>query len=838
MTISTVLKFNFHYYRRHILLTTLCLMGIALGVGIVVAVELINDSALKSFSSSVDYLSGKSDLSIISEQGRIDEKLFASIWSKPGVQSAAPIIEVMAQTLQTGDDPVRFLGIDPFLDFQIRSFFPRKQGSVGGGFLTDDPPGVFVSSHMMSKYGLARGSILTVVIAGIEHKLTVRGQIPKSAMGAQGENIAIMDIARAQELFSKLGHIDRIDVMTRLSAAQLGNGLPKDLMVIDSNSRKSTLKAMLYSFQLNLAAMSLLALFVGVFLIYNFSMFSVLSRRQDMSLLLMLGSDRQGLVGAFLLESLIFGAAGSLLGILFGYLVATYSIDRVSSTISDLYFQVNVDSVILTTQTLTHGLIVGFAAVFIGVLIPCLEVAVTPPVVGLTRRSIEEKVQGMKTWLFGAGAVLFISAGIAAWASKFSIFWGFASAFAMTTAFALFTPLFLSIFALYGGKFIKTILHSLEGFLAARAVQASLSRTSISVAALATALAMTIGVDTMIHSFRGSVEEWLDGSLRGDLYIAPSTTRWHHALPDELAAMIKKDPAVDVMEKYSAYDIYLMGKPVRLRIIEADILESRVKFIFLKGSEKAAWEGIKKGGVFISESLAYKFHLSLGESLKLNTPRGERSFKIVAITRDYSSDQGTIQMDRQVYVDDWGDARTQSIAIFAKLNASLDDLKSRIASTFPGLGKAISSNEKMRRGVLLIFDKTFAPTATLKGVSLLVALLGVATALTAILIERSRDMRVLGFLGLTPNQLGLMNVFQAMFMGLASFLIAAVSGLFITLIIIFAINYRSFGWSIDIHLSSWVFLKSFLLTSLACFVASLYPTWKILKTHNVTVSDE
>jgi putative ABC transport system permease protein len=144
----------------------------------------------------------------------------------------------------------------------------------------------------------------------------------------------------------------------------------------------------------------------------------------------------------------------------------------------------------------------------------------------------------------------------------------------------------------------------------------------------------------------------------------------------------------------------------------------------------------------------------------------------------------------------------------------------------------------MRENILVIFDKTFAPTATLKGVSLLVALLGIATALMAILMERSREMAVLGYLGLTPRELGKMNVYQAISMGFASFLIAAVCGLILTLIIIYAINYRSFGWSIDIYIDPGIFAKTLVLTIIACAASSFYPTLKLVRSGGIRNLDE
>lgn len=828
MGVRPLLKFNLKYYRRHSLLSLLCVLGICLGVGIIVAVELINDSALASFSSSVEYLSGRATHSIVSGYGRIDERLFASIWKNPSIKAASPVVDVMAGTLETDGEPVRFLGIDPFLDQTLRDFTPREQeeGSLTE-FLSGEPPAVLLSGKLMDAYGLSAGSTLNVLVAGVEKKVKLQGRIQAADDAILSDNLAVMDISAAQELFGHQGYLDRIDIIAKGDPESIRKSLPENLRLTDANSRKSTLKAMLYSFQLNLAAMSLLALFVGTFLIYNFSMFSVLSRREDMSLLLTMGADRRGIVGAFLLESLVLGAAGSLLGIIFGYLVAWWSIDRVSSTISELYFYVHAVNVTLTREVALTGVGVGFLATLVGTGLPALEVAITPPIMGIKRRSIEDRAHGLKGFLLACGFICFTCSVAAAWASRFSIFWGFVSAFSMTLAFALFTPSIVSPFCHYLGVWLRKGLRSPEAFIAARTIRASLSRTSISVAALAVALSMTVGVDTMIHSFRNSVSRWLEGSLQGDLYISPATTKWDHPLPEALMDSLGRNPEVDAVERYSTHEVYLDGRPVKLRVVDAAVLERHSRFAFLK-AEREPWRALKEGAVFVSESLAFRFGLDVGKTLELSVPDGKRSFPISSIVRDYSSDQGTIHIDREVYESIWNDGRVQSVAIFLKPGASPDKIRRQVSAEFPGLNRTIASNSQMKENILIIFDKTFAPTATLKGVSLLVALLGVATALMAILMERSREMAVLGYLGVTPGQLGRINVFQAVIMGFVAFAISVACGLILTFIIVYAINYRSFGWSIDIDLDSWVFIKTFLLTAAACVVSSLYPTYKLI----------
>ncbi len=319
MSLPTLLKFNLRYYRRHVLLSLLCMLGISLGVGIVIAVELINDSALESFSSSVDFLSGRATHSVVSRYGWIDEKLFTQLWTDPQVKAASPVVEVMAPTLETAGEAIRFVGIDPFLDAPFRNFVPQAHAeSAFVTFLTSQPPSVYLSGDLMDRFHLKPGNTLTVLTAGVEKKVTILGKLPESSASVGGEDLAVMDIASAQDVFGHAGELDRVDLIVRGDPASLKKRLPASLKLTDPNERKSTLTSMLSSFQLNLAAMSLLGIFVGTFLIYNFAMFSVLSRREDMSLLLTLGADRRSIVAAFLAESLALGAVGSLVGLGFG----------------------------------------------------------------------------------------------------------------------------------------------------------------------------------------------------------------------------------------------------------------------------------------------------------------------------------------------------------------------------------------------------------------------------------------------------------------------------------------------------------------------------------------
>ena len=171
-------------------------MGISLGVGIVVAVELINDSALAAFSESVDLLAGKATHSIVSGYGRIEERLFAEVWKNRAVQSASPIIEAMAVTLETGDEPVRFLGVDPFLDTEFRRLTPGDSTRDGlTEFVAEEIPSAYLSQDLIRKYHLGIGGILTVSHCGYREE------------GKNTRRYAGADATGARRKYGCYGHI-------------------------------------------------------------------------------------------------------------------------------------------------------------------------------------------------------------------------------------------------------------------------------------------------------------------------------------------------------------------------------------------------------------------------------------------------------------------------------------------------------------------------------------------------------------------------------------------------------------------------------------------------------
>ena len=402
-----VIKAFLRYLFRRRSLSILQLFGIACGVAAVIGMTLSAKSALSSFNDAVEFLRGKATHLIERPAGSMEESILTEIMHDPAVDFMAPVIDRRVR-LNNGD-LIRILGIDPFLDRSIRPEIARaaakdgkeKNRKVFFDFLLKDKS-VFIDRGLAAQMNISPGSTLETS----KGNLTVIDTFSNPS----GEPLVLMDIGHAQRLFNISGHIDRIDLILNDEAAfrsRWGTGFK-----IESNrQRRETFTALLQAFRLNLQALSLLALFVGVFLIYNTAMFTVVNRRKDAGIMRSLGARRLEILGAFLSEILLFGVAGGALGGVFGYLLSCFLTGLVVNTISSLYFFLRPSTLSWSWWNLAAGIALGCGASILGSVSPLIELIRTEPVKSLRgriyHRTSAKTVK--KISLIGAG-VIFLSA--------------------------------------------------------------------------------------------------------------------------------------------------------------------------------------------------------------------------------------------------------------------------------------------------------------------------------------------------------------------------------------------------------------------------------------------
>ena len=589
---------------------------------------------------------------------------------------------------------------------------------------------------------------------------------------------------------------------------------------------------MIAAFELNLQAMSLLALVVGLFLIYNTVTFSVLQRRGVLGIMRSLGATRGQIFRFILLEALVLGAVGTLMGLALGVIFGRGAVALVSQTISDLYFSINVQRISLPPITLLKGGLVGLAASLIAAAPPSWEATRTPPA-GVMKRSAEEENIARLLPALTVGAVLVVLLGLLLMAPG-NLTLSFAALLCIILGGALFTPVAL-LLLMRLLAWPSAMLFGVLGRLAARAVTRSLSRTAVAVAALTVAVSVIVGVNTMIGGFRLTVADWLNSSLGAQIYVSPPLFASNNASVDvplalrEIAQAVPGVSAVSAARHVSvtAPD-YPDLPPVNLLASDFDIAGDQRSFKWTTVPPAAHQAALDSGRVMVSESFAFRRGINQANNrLTLDTAAGPRTFEVFGVYYDYSTDQGVVYMARAVYDRHFSDPFLSSLGIFIEAEADAAQVIAELRRRLAHYDLQVQDNAALRAGALEVFDRTFAITVTLRLLTTLVAFIGILSALLALQLEHAREYGVMRATGMTRRQLTGFALIQTGLMGLAAGLLALPIGVATSLVLTHVINLRSFGWTMGFQLGPGQLGEALLVGLVAALLAGAYPAWTL-----------
>jgi putative ABC transport system permease protein len=797
-------------------------MGIACGVAAAVGMALSAKASLASFSKAVEFLKGRATHSIERPAGPMDENLLTQLMIDPSVETFSPVIDRRLR-LANGET-IRLMGVDPFLDRAIRPELVRSRPAEADTrsnealpFLLDEKA-VLVDQQLAGQLGLRPGDFLETS----RGSLRVVGTFPN----ASSEPLVVMDIAHAQKLFELPGKLDRVDlILTDDSAfrSRWGAGF----RIQSGRQRQATLSDMLRAFRLNLQALSLLALFVGIFLVYNTAMFTVVSRRKDAGIFRSLGASRREIFFAFTTEILLLGSLGGALGGLAGYLLSRFLTTLVAGTISNLYFFLRPAPQDWSWWILLISVFLGCGASILGGLFPLVELVRMNPIQALWGRT---GIQGAellarKAALVGLGILAF--SGVLLIASSLHVYFGFASSFGLLIGASLLTALTL----IYLGPALKWLLCRLSGLagkVAAGNIRQNLGRTAVAVAAFMAALSMAIGLSSMIGSFRQSLIWWMDTQLQADLFVGKIAEM---EVPESFYEEVRSIPNLGGLDLYRNVQIIYQGMPTYVSAVEASVLQKYTHFGWLKGGNEN-WEPVKKGEVIISESFYRRFGVKVGDVITLDGIHGPAHLKVAAVFYDYTSEHGVIMMDRSTYLRIFDDHTINTLGIFVgadnpRRREILDEVKQRAIDR----GLPVFTRDQLWRNILSVFDSTFAVTRSMRLLAIVVAFFGIAGALLTLYMERQKEFGIYRALGFSTRQVAGMTLMEGLGMGLVSFLLSIGGGTALAWILIRVINLRSFHWTIFYYVTWEPYLLAATTAVLASLGAAVYPIWKVYRTY-------
>jgi putative ABC transport system permease protein len=747
------------YIRKHLVRSALTIAGIVLGVAVYVGMRTANQAVFQSFERTVDRIAGATQLQVMAGETGFDEQVLEQIQALPHVRVAVPVIEAVAGTNLKGQGNLLILGVDMTGDRSLRSY---DLESGDEEIIADplvflaQPDSLMVTHEFATRNGLSVNRQVTLTTAAGQQTFVVRAIMRSGGLAsAFSGNLAVMDIYAAQQMFQRGRRFDRIDIavtdgqtvddVRAALQARLGPGF----QVEPPAARGAQFESMLDVYSTAMNILSLFALFIGMFIIYNSFAIAVAQRRSEIGILRALGATRAQIRWMFLVESLAAGIVGSLVGLLVGFVIARSMTASISSLLEGIYgIAEHTETVAADPQLLAVGAGIGILTSMVAAWLPARTASRVDPVRALQKgrsqvlSAGENRVRRIVALALIAGAAgLSASGGLALFYVGYIL---------IIIAALLLTP----SAAMWLARAFRPLLRwirPVEGALAVDSLLQAPRRTSGAVAALMLALAQVIGIGGMSQSSYDSITDWLNTAFNPDLFVAGSQNLSDRSsrFPASLGAEMRRMDGIAEVQQVRSVRVSMNDRPALLIAVELDSIGRRAYLPPVAGDPGTMYRDAAAGkGVIISDNFARLHEGQAGATVDLPAPAGRVRLPILGVIMDWSDQQGSIFVDRSVYQKFWHDDTVNIFRVYLAPGATPAAVTARIHE---GIGRGrrlfVMTNAEVRAYILDLTNQWLSLTYVQILVAVLVAVLGIVNTLTVSIIDRRRELGVLQAVG-------------------------------------------------------------------------------------------
>ena len=681
------------YARKHLLRSCLSAAGIALGVGIAVALQGGTKSVIGEFRQTVDQIAGSCQLQVSAGEAGIPEAFVEQLQALPEVSAASPVIEALAET-DVGGSRLLIVGLDMTGDAQMRPWAFRE----GDASLDVDPirfiaqpDSILVSRAFAVRQGWKIGSQLRLrTMAGLK-TFTIRGLLADETLEKiYGGNLAVMDVFGAQKVFGRGSTVDRIEiVLTEGTPLQAGRDAIRKAVgtgyVVDPPSaRGEQFEDLSRAYEALQFMACIFAVALGICMIDASFRLAVAQRRMEIGILRSLGATRGQIQRMFLLEGAATGVLGSALGLVLGLRLFGISargmailFRGVNGGLADQVHDIQMSPMVMALAFLA-GLVVSLVAAWL----PARDAAGVSPSEAFRPMYYQ---RSLRVWqprvlllsvILGLGAYL----GGRQESSKVAFY---ASMVLLFVAVVLIMPTFvLAAVRPLRPLFTRTI--GFEATLALDSLADTPRRTVATMVVLVLIFAQAVVVGGIARSAQQTLANWVEGAFQADLLLSSSgnLAMQSFRFPPQFEDVLRTVPGVASVEPLRSVRIPFHGTQVML--LATNYAVSAVK----KGQPVIAgnWREMclktaAHQGVFVSERLALNQRLKLGSTVELSAPGGVLRLPVVGIVNDHSDKHGVVFLSLELYRRYWKDQTTDRFRIDAAPGYTVDQMRERIRET-------------------------------------------------------------------------------------------------------------------------------------------------------------
>ncbi|MBM4341917.1 MAG: ABC transporter permease [Deltaproteobacteria bacterium] len=836
-------------FAEHRLRTAMTALGVALGVAVLVAVVATNKSILASLRDTLGHVSGKVHLEVKGGDTGLPEDTLDRVRGLPEVAHAAVAIQrtldlaTRADSQMAGPDDGETLAIlavnfteDPEV---LRAVYglardqigQRDKGPVAAAPTADDfdnplemldrPRQVIVSDKLAGRLGKRKGDTVALMTRDGEQPFTIYAVTPATGpQKAFGGNLAVMDYLDAQEVFGLEGRVDRIDVVLRdaesagaldRAARAIAAALGGKYEVESPSARAGRQQQVLRTFSISLTVGAGVALMVGMFLIYHTMSISVAQRRSEIGVLRATGATRGQVVALFTLEGAVYGVVGSGLGIGLGLGLARLMMQQAAASLSDIYVRVHTSEVTIDAATLTLAVVGGLCSATVAALWPAWRASSLSAVETIRTTAYDPHGAPDLRWTrrewagLGSLALVPLAAGGPV---VFGFPWfGFVAMFFVLLGATLLGR-WCVVALQHGTTGLASALFGIEGRLAADNLGRGASKAAVTVAALMVGLSMVIASSTLTHSFVQSIDRWVEQAVPADLFVTSNARLGgikNQPLKPELGDQIAGISGVLGVDKvrlrnidYRNTQILLLSVDVRLRFA---LKSTSWEFSSWTGDRATLVRRLQAGeGVLISETLAHRFGIAPGGTVQLQTAAGRVDFPVLAAIVDYSSDQGAVFIDRNLYLRHWQDDLVDTFEPYLDAKTTPEAVRAEIVRRFGRSHRLfVLTNAEFRVEIKRMIDQLFSVMRALELVTILISLLSVVNTLLTSILDRTREIGVLRAIGMVRGQLGRMILVESLLLGVVGAIIGTLVGAANGYLMLEVISKQDNGWQLPMR---------------------------------------
>lgn len=864
-------------------------LGVAAGVAAVVATLAASRAALASVRDGTRELSGGAALEIVRPGGLTLAQL-ERLGELAPLARASPIVEEMALAPRLSD-AVRLLGIDAFSSGLARELGagPRREAgdrrdsgdggdapardresradekatgsgsdassdtrrttrasdadatldaretSPGDAFLAlVRGDGAWISEALARDLGVARGGTLELEVRASPVRVAVVGTFATDERSTALARTVVVDVALAQELTGRLDRIDRIALSPRGTSdpAELAERvrplLEPGAQIVTPSERASQTGGLAASLEFNLTALSGISLLVGAVLVATTLATSIVQRARTLALLRSLGASSFQIGRAILVEALALGVVGGALGVGLGFVLARLLAGSMRQTVAAVVQGAAQTPIHLQASDVALGIGLGTATALAAAVLPLVEGARTPPIQALRA----ESPRYLSIEAIGFHALALLGCLVLGYELVEEPAWRGLPVAALLGSLAILAASFFAYApAIDALARLASRAPRLPAplALAASTLASGRRRSAWAAAAVGTAVALSISIATMVHSFRGSVVQWSDEALRAHLSVRPTTAVTGVPVggldPAVLEAAREALPGA-AFDPHHLQTASMRSEAVSLASADFDVIAPRGGFVFVDGADpRAVLERARRErALLVNEAFALRFDVAAGDTLSLDVVGVPVVRGVAGVFRDYGDSRGTVVLDRPSFEAFFPDDAPRTLAVYLEDGTSVPEARARLASALaPRYQVEVLETREIRAKILEVFERTFAITSALQGVAAIVAVIAVLSVLYALVDERRVDLALSSAIGASRAQIRAQVAAQAGLLGLLGALAGACAGLAIGVVLVVVVQTQSFGWTLAFSMPWGALAGTIVAVAAACLAAGLVP---------------